>query len=168
MSKLCCNWMLFLKEQESDWFVRETIGFLRRIFSRLDVSSRSIFAIIEPGSCFAGTLARAGARRRPQLHARRGERPADRALRAELRRLSDGERTLAGCRRISAAKLPRLKSRRFFQRKTRGSSAWSPPLRTTSTGRTRCASPSRSAPACRPMRSPAWKRACASPARRPC
>ena len=38
------------------WFVRETIGLLRRTFSRLDVSSRSLFALIEPGSCFAGTL----------------------------------------------------------------------------------------------------------------
>jgi benzoyl-CoA-dihydrodiol lyase len=39
-----------------DWFVRETLGYLRRTLSRLDVSSRSLFAIIEPGSCFAGTL----------------------------------------------------------------------------------------------------------------
>jgi benzoyl-CoA-dihydrodiol lyase len=39
-----------------DWFVRETIGLLRRTLARLDVSSRSMFAIIEPGSCFAGTL----------------------------------------------------------------------------------------------------------------
>src|SRR3989440_33231 len=46
----------FLKASAKDWFVRETIGFLRRTLSRLDVSSRSIFAIIEPGSCFAGTL----------------------------------------------------------------------------------------------------------------
>ena len=46
----------FLKASASDWFVRETIGYLRRTLSRLDVSSRSIFAIIEPGSCFAGTL----------------------------------------------------------------------------------------------------------------
>jgi benzoyl-CoA-dihydrodiol lyase len=38
------------------WFVRETIGWLRRALSRLDVSSRSLFALIEPGSCFAGTL----------------------------------------------------------------------------------------------------------------
>ncbi|HRP27533.1 MAG TPA: 2,3-epoxybenzoyl-CoA dihydrolase [Burkholderiaceae bacterium] len=38
------------------WFVRETIGLLRRTFSRLDVSSRSMFALIEPGSCFGGTL----------------------------------------------------------------------------------------------------------------
>ncbi|HEY2337381.1 MAG TPA: 2,3-epoxybenzoyl-CoA dihydrolase [Burkholderiales bacterium] len=46
-----------LKANSSDWFVRETIGYLRRAFSRFDVSSRSIFAIVEPGSCFAGTLA---------------------------------------------------------------------------------------------------------------
>ncbi len=38
------------------WFVRETIGALRRTLSRLDVSSRSLFALIEPGSCFAGTF----------------------------------------------------------------------------------------------------------------
>src|SRR5256714_9193402 len=45
-----------LKASAKDWFVRETLGYLRRTLSRLDVSSRSIFAIIEPGSCFAGTL----------------------------------------------------------------------------------------------------------------
>jgi benzoyl-CoA-dihydrodiol lyase len=45
-----------LEKNKSDWFVRETLGYLRRTLSRLDVSSRSMFAIIEPGSCFAGTL----------------------------------------------------------------------------------------------------------------
>ena len=45
-----------LLKSKGDWFVRETLGFLRRTLSRLDVSSRSIFAVIEPGSCFAGTL----------------------------------------------------------------------------------------------------------------
>ena len=39
------------------WFVRETTGMLRRTFARLDVSSRTLFALIEPGSCFAGMLA---------------------------------------------------------------------------------------------------------------
>ena len=38
------------------WLVRETIGLLRRAFSRFDVSSRSLFALVEPGSCFAGSL----------------------------------------------------------------------------------------------------------------
>ncbi|MEO8656803.1 MAG: benzoyl-CoA-dihydrodiol lyase, partial [Ramlibacter sp.] len=38
------------------WLVRETIGLLRRTFSRLDLSSRSMFALIDAGSCFSGTL----------------------------------------------------------------------------------------------------------------
>ena len=38
------------------WLVRETVGMLRRTFSRLDVSSRSLFALIDAGSCFTGTL----------------------------------------------------------------------------------------------------------------
>lgn len=41
---------------QQHWLVRETIGLLRRTLSRLDVSSRSLFALIESGSCFAGTL----------------------------------------------------------------------------------------------------------------
>jgi len=39
------------------WFVRETLGFIRRTFSRIDVASRSLIALIDAGSCFAGTLA---------------------------------------------------------------------------------------------------------------
>jgi benzoyl-CoA-dihydrodiol lyase len=46
----------FLLAHRTHWFVRETIGWLRRTFSRLDVSARSLFALIEPGSCFAGSL----------------------------------------------------------------------------------------------------------------
>ena len=38
------------------WFVREAIGLLRRTLQRLDVSSRSLFAVIGEGSCFAGSL----------------------------------------------------------------------------------------------------------------
>ncbi len=45
-----------LQQHAGHWLVRETVGLLRRTFSRLDVSSRSLFALIEPGSCFAGTL----------------------------------------------------------------------------------------------------------------
>ena len=45
-----------LSANQSHWLVRETIGMLRRAFSRLDVTSRSLFALIEEGSCFAGTL----------------------------------------------------------------------------------------------------------------
>ncbi|MBV9670680.1 MAG: benzoyl-CoA-dihydrodiol lyase [Acidobacteriales bacterium] len=45
-----------LAEHGSHWFVREVINMLRRTFARLDVSSRSLYAIVEEGSCFAGTL----------------------------------------------------------------------------------------------------------------
>jgi benzoyl-CoA-dihydrodiol lyase len=45
-----------LAAHQNHWLVRETIGLLRRTFSRFDVSSRSLFALIEPGSCFAGTF----------------------------------------------------------------------------------------------------------------
>ena len=45
-----------LETHRIHWFVRETIGLLRRTLARLDVSSRTLFALIEPGSCFAGTL----------------------------------------------------------------------------------------------------------------
>ena len=44
-----------LLAQQNHWLVRETIGLLRRTFSRLDLSSRSLFALIEAGSCFVGT-----------------------------------------------------------------------------------------------------------------
>ena len=42
---------------QGHWLVRETIGALRRTFARLDVSSRSLFALVEPDSAFAGSLA---------------------------------------------------------------------------------------------------------------
>jgi len=41
---------------QDHWLVLETLGLLRRTLSRLDVSSRSLFALIESGSCFAGTF----------------------------------------------------------------------------------------------------------------
>ena len=46
-----------LEKNRSHWFVREVLGMLRRTLARLDVSSRTLFALIEPGSCFGGTLA---------------------------------------------------------------------------------------------------------------
>ena len=46
-----------LLAHQDHWLVRETIGALRRTLARLDVSSRSLFALVEPGSAFAGSLA---------------------------------------------------------------------------------------------------------------
>jgi len=45
-----------LQAHQGHWLVRETLGLMRRVFSRLDVSSRSLFALIEPGSCFVGSF----------------------------------------------------------------------------------------------------------------
>ena len=45
-----------LLAHQGHWLVRETIGLLRRTFSRIDVSSRSLFALIEQGSCFTGSF----------------------------------------------------------------------------------------------------------------
>jgi benzoyl-CoA-dihydrodiol lyase len=47
----------FLLDHRDDWLVNETIAFYRRTVKRLDTTSRSLFALVEPGSCFAGTLA---------------------------------------------------------------------------------------------------------------
>jgi benzoyl-CoA-dihydrodiol lyase len=46
----------FLLANQNNWFVREVLGMLRRTFARIDVTSRSLFAIIEANSCFAGSL----------------------------------------------------------------------------------------------------------------
>jgi benzoyl-CoA-dihydrodiol lyase len=46
----------FILWNAGNWFVREVLGMVRRTFARLDVTSRSMYAVIEPGSCFAGTL----------------------------------------------------------------------------------------------------------------
>ncbi|HUF90802.1 MAG TPA: 2,3-epoxybenzoyl-CoA dihydrolase [Candidatus Limnocylindria bacterium] len=45
-----------LAAHEDDWLVREVRLYLKRTFKRIDVSSRSLFALVEPGSCFTGTL----------------------------------------------------------------------------------------------------------------
>jgi benzoyl-CoA-dihydrodiol lyase len=47
----------FLEQHKADWFIREVRHNLKRVLKRLDVTSRSMVALIEPGSCFAGTLA---------------------------------------------------------------------------------------------------------------
>jgi benzoyl-CoA-dihydrodiol lyase len=45
-----------LADHQADWLAREIRLFWKRVLKRLDVSSRSVFALIEPGSCFVGTL----------------------------------------------------------------------------------------------------------------
>jgi benzoyl-CoA-dihydrodiol lyase len=45
-----------LDRSSDNWLVREILLKLRRTFKRIDQTARSLFALIEPGSCFAGTL----------------------------------------------------------------------------------------------------------------
>jgi benzoyl-CoA-dihydrodiol lyase len=46
-----------LEADPQDWFLREVRHNLKRVLKRLDMTSRSLIALVEPGSCFAGTLA---------------------------------------------------------------------------------------------------------------
>jgi len=43
-------------ERREDWFINETLLLMKRVLKRLDLTAKSFFAIIEPGSCFAGSL----------------------------------------------------------------------------------------------------------------
>jgi len=45
-----------LLKHRDDWFAKEVLLHMRRVLKRLELSARSIFALIEPGSCFAGSL----------------------------------------------------------------------------------------------------------------
>jgi benzoyl-CoA-dihydrodiol lyase len=46
-----------LEARKDDWLVREVRLYWKRLLKRIDMTSRSLIALIEPGSCFAGTLA---------------------------------------------------------------------------------------------------------------
>jgi benzoyl-CoA-dihydrodiol lyase len=46
-----------LEQYQNDWLVNEIRLLLKRVFKRLDMTARSIITLVEPGSCFAGTLA---------------------------------------------------------------------------------------------------------------
>ncbi len=45
-----------MDDRKDDWFVRETLLFMKRVMKRIDCTARSFFAIIDEGSCFTGSL----------------------------------------------------------------------------------------------------------------
>jgi benzoyl-CoA-dihydrodiol lyase len=47
---------LLLRERD-DWFLREVRHYFKRVLKRVDLTAKTFFALVEPGSCFAGTLA---------------------------------------------------------------------------------------------------------------
>ena len=98
----------FLEANKAHWLVNEIRHYWKRVLKRIDVTSRTLVTLVEPGSCFAGTLAELVFARRPLLHADRLARrattappPAIAAHRDEFRPLSDEPRPDAACSRAS-------------------------------------------------------------------
>ena len=54
--RLVLGYDRLLLANSGDWLVSEIVGYLKRTLKRLDVTSRSLVALVEPGSCFAGSL----------------------------------------------------------------------------------------------------------------
>ena len=81
-----------LVSNRDHWFVREVIGMMRRTFARIDVTSRSLYALIEPATCFAGSLLELALAADRVLHARRPAMHGS-AFRDEFRRLGNGQRS---------------------------------------------------------------------------
>ena len=85
-----------LEAHRADWLVREVRLLLKRVLKRVDLTSRSLVALIEPGSCFAGTLAElAFAADRSVMLRRTGRRLAVSALNFGAYPMSNGLTRLA-------------------------------------------------------------------------
>ena len=145
-----------------NWFVRETIGFLRRTLQRLDISSRSLFAIIDEGSCFAGSLFELAI-------------AADRSyMLAEGPQVALGPLNFSGLEMINGR--TRLTTRfnndaiAFAEGQRDAAAALDQGLVTFAPDELdwedEIGSPLRNAPACRPTRSPEWKLICDLPGQR--
>ncbi|MDO8431577.1 MAG: 2,3-epoxybenzoyl-CoA dihydrolase [Candidatus Binatus sp.] len=72
-----------LLDRSDNWLIREITLYLKRTLKRIDVSSRSIFSLIEPGSCFHGTLFEL-ALASDRIYMLRGTRERDEALPAKI------------------------------------------------------------------------------------
>ena len=132
----------------SDWLVREIRLLLKRVLKRLDLTSRSLIALIEPGSCFAGTLAELvfAADRAVMFAARAAATIAAGAL--HLSTLNFGAYPMGnGLTRLATRFLGRAGQRRAGRGGDRGAAGcarrrrrwgWSRRRSTTATGTTRC------------------------------
>ena len=146
----------FLDANKGHWLAREVLHYWKRVLKRVDMTSRSLVALIEPGELLCRHPGRARLRLRPLFHADR--RPAGRQspaghadpVGAQLRRLSHGQRPDA-----ARHALPGRASKRgdgqggdrqsLWRRRIARAWGWSLQHSTTSIGPTRCASSSRSA-----------------------
>jgi benzoyl-CoA-dihydrodiol lyase len=158
----------FLDANQQHWLVREIRLLWKRVLKRVDLTSRSLVTLIEPGSCFAGTLAElplASDRSYMLIGGRDGDNkpPASIAL-ADANfgpyPMANGLTRLSSRFLAAPGDLDRVKAERgkMIDAETRS---------TISIGRMKCGCSLRSAPASRPTRSPGSRRICASPGRRP-
>ncbi len=178
----------FLDTNKDHWLAREIRHLWKRVLKRIDLTSRSLVTLIEPGSCFAGTLAElplASDRSymlTPSLPSPASGGGSGRGATTSRPRpsrfpmsISAPIRCRTGSRGCNAVSSPRHKaSRRPKQRvarcsmpQRRKSSASSLSRSTISTGTTRCGCSWKSAPASRRTVSPGSKPICASPDRKP-
>ena len=159
-----------LLAHQSHWLVREIIHFMKRTLKRVDLTSRTFFAFIEPGSAFAGSLFElALAADRSYMFHDDNEENVDRAVADELRAADDEQRADAAADALSRRRRRRSRrsprSTRRSTRRTRRRRASSPSRPTRSTGTTRCGSRGRGARGVlarrddRPRSEPALRRA---------
>ena len=161
---------------DDHWLAREVRLFWARTLKRLDLSARTLVALVEPGSCFAGTLAELAlaADRTLMLDGTREDvEPPPATLR--LTAANDGWYPMSnGLSRLATRFWGRdddlQRARDLIGKDLLAAEAVDAGLvtvrSTSSTGTTRCACCSRSGPASRPTPSPAWRRTCASSGRR--
>ncbi len=167
----------FLEANKAHWLVNEIRHYWKRVSKRIDVTSRTLVTLVEPGSCFAGTLAElvfAADRSYMLIGSRQGDNRAPPAL--QLTAMNFGPYPMChGLTRLQSrfqadpSDLERAEATigTTLMPKRPKNSASSPSRSTTSTGMTRCGCSWRNARPSRPTASPAWKRICASSGRRP-
>ncbi len=115
----------FLEANKAHWLVNEIRQYWKRVLKRIDVTSRTLVTLVEPGSCFAGTLAElvfAADRSYMLIGSRQGDNRAaagDRTVRDEFRALSDEPRPDAAA--IAVPGRPRRSRRAREQRSARRS-----------------------------------------------
>ena len=146
-----------LHANASHWAVREITGLIRRTLKRMDLTSRSFFALIEPGNAFAGTLFElALAADRAYMIDHPDEAQHDSAVGDERRRVSDEQRPVAPAgalpRRAGFGREGARRTTVHSMRRKRSKPAWCSRRPTTSTGTTKSAWRSRRAPRSRPTR----------------
>jgi benzoyl-CoA-dihydrodiol lyase len=151
----------FLIANRSDWLANEILLYWKRVLKRVDLTSRSLVALVEPGSCFAGMLAEL-LFSVDRSYMAEGDFEGDNrpvatitltegnfGLYPDVERPDPAANPASSARRRRSTRRGRGPARRW-RPTTPTNSGSSPSASTTSTGRTRCASSSRSVPPSRP------------------